>query len=623
MKFRTQLIIYFSVFSILISGTILIFFSIQFQEFSRDKMIQYGQILSDNAVVAFSDYLIGESYHELQEAVAQFQSLNNVTCIRVINISNQIIAASDESMISSPAELDSIKDGYKVDEEKAEIFFMKSVELFGQQYGRICLIISLEEMMQEKRRIQLWGIMLAAGFWLFAFVFSFLAANRLSMVMNRMMRVTDSVAKGDFNEKATGNGIHEFEKLSEALNLMSEVIQYRDQEQLENRNEIEKVRSLLNNVLNSMPSAIIAIEKEGRVILFNKEAENLTGVKYEELESKAIFEIIPSLLADKEKLYETMTHGSIEQDRKLRLKTSEDIEKLFDVTIYPIVTASSIQGAVIRFDDVTEKTKLENMLVQNEKMLSIGGLAAGMAHEINNPLAGILQSLQVSLNRLNPERKINLKAAEKKGIDFNQVTKYIQDRGLFELLDSARSSAVRASEIVKNMLSFSRKSDSSKPIEIELQDLLEKTIEIVRSDFSLNRQFDFKKVKIIKEYAEGIPLIKGEPAKLQQVFLNLMRNGAQAMALAGVKEPELKIELFSGLSQVCIKISDNGPGIEEDLAKRVFEPFFTTKQPGEGTGLGLSVSYFIITETHGGNMSLEGRPGKGARFVIELPVRHV
>ena len=142
------------------------------------------------------------------------------------------------------------------------------------------------------------------------------------------------------------------------------------------------------------------------------------------------------------------------------------------------------------------------------------------------------------------------------------------------------------------------------------------------ADFSFKDNFSFKKIIIKKDYDENLPVVSCERAKIQQVFLNLLRNGAQAMQEAGVDKPQFTIRtgIEKKRNMAFIEIEDNGTGINEDDRKKIFEPFFTTKPAGVGTGLGLSVSNFIITKNHGGEMAIESKPGEWTKFIVRLPV---
>ena len=267
-----------------------------------------------------------------------------------------------------------------------------------------------------------------------------------------------------------------------------------------------------------------------------------------------------------------------------------------------------------------EKKKLEEMMVQSEKMVSIGGLAAGMAHEINNPLAGILQNTQVIQNRLKEKLPANVTVAKELGLELDTVKEYMEKRDIFKMIDSVLDAGKRAAAIVSNMLSFSRKSSSSFMPE-DIGELLDKTLELAESDYNLKKKFDFKRIKVVKDYGVEIPRIHCKASEIQQVFFNILSNGAQAMmSWKQILDPCFILKIQKHENDVVIEISDNGPGMKEEIRKRIFEPFFTTKVVGEGTGLGLAVSYFIIAENHKGRIDVSSRPLKGTKFTIRLPL---
>ncbi|THB81297.1 MAG: PAS domain S-box protein [Desulfobacteraceae bacterium] len=272
--------------------------------------------------------------------------------------------------------------------------------------------------------------------------------------------------------------------------------------------------------------------------------------------------------------------------------------------------------------DISESRRAREMIVQSEKMMSVGGLAAGMAHEINNPLAGMIQNADVMSRRiLDDSMPKNIETAKEVGLDMGMMKQYLEKRGIPEMLEMIKITGARMADIIENMLSFSRKSDAQRSPS-DITKLLDRSLELAGTDFSLKRKYDFRSIHIIKEYQENLPLLACEAAKIQQVFLNILNNGAQAMYEAGIPQPVflLKIWLDNHRQMLCIQIEDNGPGIEERNLKRIFEPFFTTKEVGKGTGLGLSVSYFIITEDHRGKIEAKSRIGKGTKFIISLPV---
>jgi len=260
------------------------------------------------------------------------------------------------------------------------------------------------------------------------------------------------------------------------------------------------------------------------------------------------------------------------------------------------------------------------MIVQSEKMMSVGGLAAGMAHEINNPLGGILQSLQNIQRRLSADLPVNHSEAEACGTSLTAIRSYLEQRRVLKFLDSIRISGERASHIVQNMLSFSRRSETCK-VPVALAQLLDKSVELAAHDYDLRKKFDFRDIRIVRDYDGNLPEVPCVATEIEQVVLNLLRNAAQAMTeTMKTRPPEIVLSTCRHLDQALISIADNGPGISADLRSRVFEPFFTTKDVGIGTGLGLSVSYFIINSHHGGQLSVESESGQGTRFTISLPL---
>jgi PAS domain S-box-containing protein len=279
--------------------------------------------------------------------------------------------------------------------------------------------------------------------------------------------------------------------------------------------------------------------------------------------------------------------------------------------------------------DISDLKRSQEIMVQSEKMMSVGGLAAGMAHEINNPLAGMMQSAEVISMRLGGDMNLtaNLKAAEEAGTTMEAIKSFMAARSIPRMIDAINESGRRVAEIVDNMLSFARKSDA-RVSSHNLTELMDKTLKLAATDYDLKKQYDFKNIEIIKEYEDNLPMVPCEGAKIQQVLLNILRNGSQAMQGNSGRivdyKPKFILRLLkeTGTNMLRIEIEDNGPGMDEATRKRIFEPFFTTKPAGVGTGLGLSVSYFIITENHGGTMDVISEPGKGATFIICLPLEN-
>lgn len=270
--------------------------------------------------------------------------------------------------------------------------------------------------------------------------------------------------------------------------------------------------------------------------------------------------------------------------------------------------------------DITHLRALQDSMIQSEKMLSLGGIAAGIAHEINNPLGIVLQAAQTITLRTRADFPKNIEAAAKVGADLGQVDRYLKERKVDVFIRDIQGAAVRAAEIIRHMLDFSRRSESRHSV-CDIRVILENSLRLASSDYDLKKNYDFKSIRIEKDVEDNLPCLLCTETEIEQVLLNLLRNAAQAMAEAEppLPDPCIGIRIRKMETGLRIDIRDNGPGISAENRKRIFEPFFTTKTAGAGTGLGLSVSYFIITKGHGGAMYVTAPAEGGTVFSIELP----
>jgi len=275
-------------------------------------------------------------------------------------------------------------------------------------------------------------------------------------------------------------------------------------------------------------------------------------------------------------------------------------------------------GAIKNYSD---KMKVQELMIQSEKMTTVASLSAGMAHEINNPLGVISQSAQNIERRLSPDFERNIEVAESLGVSLELVKEYLDKRKVTTMVEAIKDASTRAARIIINMLNFSRKSGAKKEL-CELNVMLDRVLEMAETDFSSDKDYDFKKVKIIRECQSDLPEVLCFCGELEQVLFNLVRNAAQAMCTEGVEveDPTIHIRITSNSAYVTLEVEDNGPGMDAYTRKKVFEPFFTTKRQGLGNGLGLSIAYFIVTRNHGGSISIDSELGKGVKFTISLPL---
>jgi PAS domain S-box-containing protein len=373
----------------------------------------------------------------------------------------------------------------------------------------------------------------------------------------------------------------------------------------------------VRDIIDSMPSVMVTLSREGVVNHWNSEAARRFGLSEAEARGKPFGTLVPEMAWVMELAERTLAGGEARFRGSIQDAKNES-PCFLEVLVYPLGERSEV---VVRIDDVTERVHLEEMMVQTEKMMTLGGIAAGMAHEINNPLSGILQSAQVVIRHMDPQSPANRKAAAECGCEMEAVRAYLEKRKIPEFMDAIREAGGRAGKIVANMLQFSRKSETGKMPE-QITAVLDGCIEIAASDYDLKKKYDFRHIAITRDYDPLLPPVPCSKLEIEQVILNLLKNAAQAMCDKTYQDEPPAITLKTSLSgeNAVISVEDNGPGIDEARRKRIFEPFYSTKKAGEGTGLGLSVSSYIVVNNHGGTIAAESEPGRWTRFTITLPI---
>ncbi len=382
------------------------------------------------------------------------------------------------------------------------------------------------------------------------------------------------------------------------------------------RTSEERYSSVVNNAIEA-----ICVIQNGRFKYFNPEVKRLFGYSAEDLEQLTFEDTIHP--EDREMVISIHVKRDIGEPVKsthsYRIITKDGRIRWIEIKAVTI-TWSGQPATLVFLTDITERKQSEELIIQTEKMMSIGGLAAGMAHELNNPLGGILLGIQNIERRLLPDLKSNIKPAEEFGIDLNNLQLYMENRKIHSYINGIKKSGKKASQIILNMLQFSRKSES-KMTQIDLEGLMVSVLDLAGKDYDLEKEFDFRNIRIIKEFEKDLPLVPCNETEIEQVMLNLLNNATWAMANEKTIAPPLIIlRMKVETNMFRIEVEDSGPGMNEETRKRIFEPFFTTKPVGEGTGLGLSVSYMIITNNHKGTMEVESEIGNGAKFIIRLPM---
>ncbi len=347
--------------------------------------------------------------------------------------------------------------------------------------------------------------------------------------------------------------------------------------------QIERLKDFSENIVESLNVGVLALDLDGRIESWNTQLEQMIGVPRHEAVGRPVDEVLPADLVAEVSARAGDEHVSSIYKFHLRNLTGRLL--VANVSIAPLVGKEGERiGRLILLDDITQRVRLEEQLIQTEKLTSLGLLAAGVAHEVNTPLAVISNYIQMLAKQLpgdDPRHK---------------------------LIEKIVKQTFRASEIVNNLLNFSR-TGAAEFAEVDLNTVVEETLSLVSHPFKTAR------VNVIKTLQETLPPVLGSNNRLQQVFLNLFMNARDAMPSGGM----LEVRTAAHNGYVEVEVTDTGTGIPHENLIRIFDPFFTTKSSGRGTGLGLSVSYGIIKE-HAGKIDVRSTPDKGTSFRLEFPV---
>ena len=377
-------------------------------------------------------------------------------------------------------------------------------------------------------------------------------------------------------------------------------------------------REQLRLLTEHAPVALALLDLDMRYLVASRRWLEDFGLAGKDITGLSHYGLFPEIPDRWKEIHRRCLAGAVERAEEDPFVRADGRTQWLRWEVRPWYIATDVVGGLVIFsEDITERKKIQDVLIQNEKMIGIGKLAAGIAHEINNPLSGILQSSQVLLKRLSPDTPASLDSARQTGCEMAQILDFMARREIPALLSGIRDSALRASRIVSTMLDFSRKGESAKQ-PTDLNVLFDTALHIYSTHYDLKKKYDFRRFEIVRDYDPRLPQVVCSPTQIEQVIMNILGNAAQALADRENPRITLRTRLLDGM--VMFQVEDNGPGMDETTRRRAFEPFFTTKKAGEGTGLGLSVSYSIIVNNHGGSLGLDSKPGAGTVFTIRLPL---
>ena len=357
--------------------------------------------------------------------------------------------------------------------------------------------------------------------------------------------------------------------------------------------QIERERREWERTFDAIPDMLSVHDGYGRLLRANLALQLRMGGDPRTFMGHSCMEILERIIGH----HGECPHEEAQQTRRPIERQVQGPHGFFSLTAIPCFDQSGTCLYIVHVcKETTQEVQMREQLLQTEKMAAVGNLVSGVAHELNNPLAGVIGFAQILLERMSGPQPAGPAA------DPARVRK---------TLERINEEAGRAARIVKNLLTFARKHKPESTM-VDVNGVLEKTLELRAYDLRVN------KIKVTLSLAPGLPSTHADPNQLQQVFLNIVTNAEQAMREAHGKG-ELRISTAVESSNIRVRIVDDGPGIKPEHLKQVFDPFFTTKPVGKGTGLGLSICHGIIKE-HGGAIQASSTPGQGTEFTIDLPV---
>jgi len=362
--------------------------------------------------------------------------------------------------------------------------------------------------------------------------------------------------------------------------------------------QLQQSEAYINSILQSMPLVLIGLNQHNKITQWNQRAEIISGVSSDAAKGGDLWEVYPAITVTPEQVRQAQAENKI-----ITVKYSQRGQYHFDITIYPLQKERET-GVVILLDDVTQRAKNENMLIQRDKMSSMGEMASVMAHDISIPLTAIIKDI--------------------KTVRQGMVDKPMDTEGLGELLEDAIIRGQQANSVISNLLNFSANGGGEKTL-TSIPSIVDHSLELAGDVLSVTADLRFSHIQVNTSYAQDLPDIPCYVTEIQQVLLSLFRHSCYALDKVDDLDyvAEINIEVSLSYDNLWIRIQHNGKGISLEDQKTLFEPF-SQNEDCEGdamlsAGMHLSFSHFIITEQHQGQIAVTSNADEGTTFHIQLP----
>lgn len=536
----------------------------------------------------------------LQQAIMTGDLKKSETIIKTLRhlseIDNVILFDNQHHFLFSyqpKDQAESLKDNLHTIQKKYPKFPIYAYPLYqdgGTALGTLYVVINPSYVKREVGRVQLLLLIELFCLLITAYLCTYFFTRQILQPIQSLIYAAKQIqVRQTFNWQVPNPYHDEFGTLIDAFNTMLR--------------QIEGMQGYLDDIINCMPSCLVGLSPTWEITAWNQIAAAWSGHSKQSLQYMSLGQALPMLQAHLATIQQAMLEQQIAY-----IDPYPHGDHYYTAVVYPL--SAPEMGCVIQLDDCTTQVKMEHTLIQHEKMMSVGGLAAGMAHELNNPLGGILQQAQNIERRLLQDLPANQQAADTLHVELNQIQAYCQMREIPKLLAGMQSLGQRASDIIHRMLQFAKPAPQEMH-RVPIKQLFDHTLSLIGHDPLIQA------VIITEDIPKKLPDIPCIASEIEQVLLNIFQNALHAMQNSEKKV--LKLSAFIQDQYVCLQVCDTGLGMDEAIIKKIFEPFFTTKPPELGTGLGLSVSYFIVNVRHRGDIFVTSEPGQGACFKVCLP----
>lgn len=587
---RKQFVILFSALSIIIILSTSYFYVRKYEKTSKYLFNKYASNIIENIIPLTLDLILVEDYIRLHDIVKELSKKEDVKRVSIVNLHGNIIMDSDISKMGSL---------FNPDDETGKYItkYEKELMVASSRYGKVVLYMDQIKMVREIRKIYS-NVIIAII--VFSFISIWLSRILSDFFINPIQQLIDSIEK--YKSDRTIDNKNDIIAPREILKLYSDfydfvdVIKGNEKDLLISKKEVESLKNYMQQLIDSIPNGVITVDGSLRIRFVNRRFLDLFDLK-ETVVNKYLFDVIADFRM--REIYNAITKSKEESIHMVKFDSFPN--RYFDLHIFNIDSDNDI-NICISIEDITEDVKKDSLIYHAQKMDALGVLAGGIAHDINNVLAAMKNSISVIHIVGCPE-------------------------DIKPIVENMEKAIHRASNIVKQILSFSRKQEAKRE-KFDILNIINNVVDILKNTVD-------KSIDIIVDIEEGDYTVLGDSSQIEQALLNICINGCHAMTIMRddcEKGGKLRIkvrkfdcrdlDMFEGSKyEKCfqITISDTGVGISKDNLSKIFDPFFTTKKSGEGTGLGLSIVYRIIKE-HGGYITVYSELGLGTNFNIYLPV---